>query len=210
MLPTPSTGGFLKNLAERLSKPIEINTSKLAAVGLLLLLIALLIGGVVYPLMSLGQEYRERVEDLQFRLVRLQQVARNKDALTQRLERIKMLAQKNDAFLPTNTAALASAELQTRIKQTVSSAGGELSSTQVIPERNEENTVRIGVKMRLTGSTSMLRQVLQDFESGKPYLFIENLNIRPIRMPRNPRDKNPVIEDRLSIDFDVIAYMQAP
>ncbi len=203
-------GGFLKNLAERLSKPIEINTSKLAAVGLLLLLIALLIGGVVYPLMSLGQEYRERVEDLQFRLDRLQQVARNKDALTQRLERIKMLAQKNDAFLPTNTAALASAELQTRIKQTVSSAGGELSSTQVIPERNEENAVRIGVKMRLTGSTSMLRQVLQDFESGKPYLFIENLNIRPIRMPRNPRDKNPVIEDRLSIDFDVIAYMQAP
>lgn len=210
MPPTPSTGGFLKNLAERLSKPIEINTSKLAAVGLLLLLIALLIGGVVYPLMSLGQEYRERVEDLQFRLDRLQQVARNKDALTQRLERIKMLAQKNDAFLPTNTAALASAELQTRIKQTVSSAGGELSSTQVIPERNEENAVRIGVKMRLTGSTSMLRQVLQDFESGKPYLFIENLNIRPIRMPRNPRDKNPVIEDRLSIDFDVIAYMQAP
>ena len=203
-------GGFLKNLAERLSKPIEINTSKLAAVGLLLLLIALLIGGVVYPLMSLGQEYRERVEDLQFRLDRLQQVARNKDALTQRLERIKMLAQKNDAFLPTNTAALASAELQTRIKQTVISAGGELSSTQVIPERNEENAVRIGVKMRLTGSTSMLRQVLQDFESGKPYLFIENLNIRPIRMPRNPRDKNPVIEDRLSIDFDVIAYMQAP
>lgn len=203
-------GGFLKNLAERLSKPIEINTSKLAAVGLLLLLIVLLIGGVVYPLMNLGQEYRERVEDLQFRLDRLQQVARNKDALTQRLERIKMLAQKNDAFLPTNTAALASAELQTRIKQTVSSAGGELSSTQVIPERNEENAVRIGVKMRLTGSTSMLRQVLQDFESGKPYLFIENLNIRPIRMPRNPRDKNPVIEDRLSIDFDVIAYMQAP
>ena len=176
----------------------------------MLLLIALLIGGVVYPLMSLGQEYRERVEDLQFRLDRLQQVARNKDVLTQRLERIKMLAQKNDAFLPTNTAALASAELQTRIKQTVSSAGGELSSTQVIPERNEENTIRIGVKMRLTGSTSMLRQVLQDFEAGKPYLFIENLNIRPIRMPRNPRDKNPVIEDRLSIDFDVIAYMQAP
>ena len=176
----------------------------------MLLLIALIIGGVVYPLMSLGQEYRERVEDLQFRLDRLQQVAQNKDVLTQRLERIKMLARKNDAFLPTNTAALASAELQTRIKQTVSAAGGELSSTQVIPERNEENTIRIGVKMRLTGSTGMLRQVLQDFESGKPYLFIENLNIRPIRMPRNPREKNTVIEDRLSIDFDVIAYMQAP
>jgi general secretion pathway protein M len=68
----------------------------------------------------------------------------------------------------------------------------------VIPEKNEENAVRIGVKIRLTGSSSMLRQVLQNFESGKPYLFIENLNIRPIRMPR------------LSVDFDVAGYMQAP
>jgi general secretion pathway protein M len=92
----------------------------------------------------------------------------------------------------------------------VSEAGGELSSTQVIPERNEENAVRVGVKIRMTGSSGVLRQVLQSFESGKPYLFIENLNIRPIRMPRNPRDKNPVIEDRLSVDFDVAGYMQAP
>jgi hypothetical protein len=29
-------------------------------------------------------------------------------------------------------------------------------------------------------------------------------------MPRNPRDKNPIIEDRLSVDFDVTGYMQAP
>jgi general secretion pathway protein M len=62
----------------------------------------------------------------------------------------------------------------------------------------------------MTGSTPTLCEILHNFESGKPYLFIENLNIRPIRMPRNPRDKNPVIEDRLSVDFDVVGYMQAP
>ena len=203
-------GGSLKNLAKRLNQPIEFNNSRLAAVGLLLLLLTVVFLGAIYPLLNLGREYREKAEDLRFRLNRLQQVADTREALTQRLARIQAMARKNDAFLPTNTAALASADLQTRIKQIVSEAGGELSSTQVIPERAEENAVRIGIKLRMTGSTAVLRQVLHRFEAGKPSLFIENLNIRPIRMPRNPRDKNPVIEDRLSVDFDVIGYMQAP
>lgn len=203
-------GGILKNRSERLNRPIEVNTSKLAALGLLLMVLALAYFAVVAPLLGLGKEYRETVDDLRFRQQHLQKIADGKDALTKRLEDIRALARKNEAFLPTSTAALAAADLQTRIKQAVSAAGGELSSTQVIPERNEENAVRVGVKIRMTGSTAVLRQVLHSFESGTPYLFIENLNIRPIRMPRNPREKNPTVEDRLSVDFDVIGYMQAP
>ncbi len=203
-------GGILKNRSERLNRPIEVDTSKLAALGLLLMVLALVYFAVVTPLLGLGKEYRETVDDLRFRQQHLQKIADGKDALTKRLEDIRALARKNEAFLPTSTAALAAADLQTRIKQAVSAAGGELSSTQVIPERNEENAVRVGVKIRMTGSTAVLRQVLHSFESGKPYLFIENLNIRPIRMPRNPREKNPTVEDRLSVDFDVIGYMQAP
>jgi general secretion pathway protein M len=205
-----STGGSLKTLSKKLSQPIALNNSRLGAIGLLIVLILLGYFAVIYPLMGIKREYQENVDDLRFKLQHLQQVASGREALAQRLEQIRALAKQNAAFMPTNTAALASADLQTRIKQVVSDAGGELSSTQVIPERNEENAVRVGVKIRMTGSSGVLRQVLQNFESGKPYLFIDNLNIRPIRMPRNPRDKNPVIEDRLSVDFDVAGYMQAP
>jgi general secretion pathway protein M len=203
-------GGSLKTLSKKLSQPIALNNSRLGAIGLLIVLILLGYFAVIYPLMGIKREYQENVDDLRFKLQHLQQVASGREALAQRLEQIRALAKQNAAFMPTNTAALASADLQTRIKQVVSDAGGELSSTQVIPERNEENAVRVGVKIRMTGSSGVLRQVLQNFESGKPYLFIDNLNIRPIRMPRNPRDKNPVIEDRLSVDFDVAGYMQAP
>jgi len=204
------TGGSLKALSKKLSQPITLDSSRLSAVGILLLVLVLGYLVLIYPLMQIKQEYQDEVDNLRFKLQKLQQVAAGKESLAQRLESIRELARQNDAFLPTNTAALASADLQTRIKQVVSDAGGELTSTQVIPERNEENAVRVGVKIRMTGSSEVLRQVLQNFESKKPYLFIENLNIRPIRMPRNPRDKNPIIEDRLSVDFDVSGYMQAP
>lgn len=165
---------------------------------------------MLYPLVSLQGEYRETLDRERFKLRQLNRIASQKGALSQRLDNIKAMNQKNEAFLPTTTAALASAELQTRIKEIVTDAGGELASTQVIPEKPEENITRVGVKIRLNGSTPILRNILHAFESGKKALFIDNLNIRPIRMPVNPRDKNAGPEDRLSVDFDVIGFMQTP
>jgi general secretion pathway protein M len=192
-----------------LKRTIPVNQSRLAALGLLLAVLGVLAFGVVAPLVGLSREYGESIEDLKFRLERLQKTASGKDALLQRLERMRAEGQNDTRYLEKNTAALASAELQTRIKQAVGDAGGELTSTQVIPERTEEQFTRIAVKVRMNGSTDVLRQVLHSFETAKPYLFIENLNIRPIRMPRNPAAKNPQIPDRLSVDFDVVGYMQA-
>lgn len=173
----------------------------------LLLLVYLIL---LLPLQILTGDYRDTAENQRFKLQRLKQAVSEKDLILQRLDKIKALSQGNEAFLPTGVPSIASAELQSRIKQIVGQAGGELSSTQVIPEQNEENAIRIGVKARLNASTPTLRQILHDFESGKPYLFIDNLNIRPIRQPRNPKDKNAGEDDKLSVDFDVIGYMQAP
>jgi general secretion pathway protein M len=95
----------------------------------------------------------------------------------------------------------------------VKQAGGELISTQVIPERKEEQFIRVAVKLRMTGSTQVLRDVLHSFESGtagNPILFVENLNIRPIRnmQPQFPGRKPPKVADKLSVDFDVVGYMR--
>ena len=113
-------------------------------------------------------------------------------------------------MLSRDTAALASADLQTLIKEAVNSVGGELISTQVIPERKEEQFTRVAVKLRMTGSTQMLRDVLHSFESNRPLLFVENLNIRPIRnmQPQMPGRKPAKVVDKLSIDFDVVGYMR--
>ncbi|MEY2697951.1 MAG: hypothetical protein RL333_2089 [Pseudomonadota bacterium] len=210
MLLTSSTGGFLKKLIEKLQQPVEVNTSRLSAVALLVAALIFLFMLLIYPLISLESEYRDTLDRQRFKLRQVKQILSLREPLNQRLENIKALSSSNETLLPTTTAALASADLQTRIKQVVGEAGGELSSTQVIPEKNEENVVRVGVKVRINGSTPILRSVLHAFESGKPALFIDNLNIRPIRVPGNPREKGSGPEDKLSIDFDVIGYMQAP
>ena len=185
-----------------------MSKSRLAALGLLLGVIVLLYLAIAAPLISLAREYNDSIDDLQFRLAKLNRISAEKPALVQRLDSIRAEGQQDDRFLARDTAALASADLQTQIKTAVSEAGGELTSTQVIPERSEEGYTRIAVKVRMNGGTNVLRQVLHSFESAKPLLFIENLNIRPIRVPRNPAAKNPIIPDRLSVDFDVVGYMR--
>ncbi len=199
-------GDFLKSPI--LKRPIQVNKSRLAALGLLFGVLILLYLAIAAPLIGLSREYGDSVDELQFRLRRLTKVAAEKEILLQRLGKIKAEGQQDDRFLARNTAALASAELQSQIKTAVGEAGGELTSTQVIPERNEESFTRVAVKVRMNGSTNVLRQVLHSFESAKPLLFVENLNIRPIRMPRNPAAKNPQIPDKLSVDFDVVGYMR--
>mgnify|MGYP006275299393 CR=1 FL=1 len=203
-------GGSLKKLTEKLNRPLTINLERLGAIGLLFGIFLLGFMILVYPFINLTNGYRDTLEKERFKLQKLEHVAALKEPLKQRLENIKSLSGKNEAFLPTTTAALASADLQTRIKETVAEAGGELASTQVIPEKAEDNITRVGVKVRLNGSTSVLRNILHSFESGKKALFIDNLNIRPIRMPMNPQGKNQGVDDKLSVDFDVIGYMQTP
>jgi general secretion pathway protein M len=191
-----------------LRKPIHLNKSRLSALGLLLIVLTLLYFGMVGPLLGMASEYGERADELRFRLQRFQKVAAEKETVLKRLDALHASGGQTENYLNKETAALASADLQSRIKETVNGAGGELTSTQVIPERKEERFTRIAVKVRMNGNTEVLSQVLHGFESETPLLFIENLNIRPIRMPRNPNSKNPAPPERLSVDFDVVGYMR--
>lgn len=195
----------------RLNKRFNLSKSRLIALGLLAGALLLSLLAVVLPLRTITVEYADSIEDLQFRLAKFRKVAAGKEAWMARLEDIRRQGQQEERFFARDTAALASADLQTRIKQAVTDAGGELISTQVIPERKEEQFSRVAVKVRMTGSTIALRDVLYAFEANTPVLFIENLNIRPIRVgqPVAPGGKPAkAIPDRLSVDFDVVGYMR--
>ena len=188
----------------------NLTRSQGIALGILLGLFLLLYVAVIAPISRIVGGSSERVDELEFKLNKLRRVAAEKDFWLNRLEEIKQQGAAQGRFISRDTAALASADLQTRIKEAVNEAGGELISTQVIPERKEEQFTRIAVKVRMTGSTTVLRDVLHSFEAGSPILFVENLNIRPIRIaqPQLPGANKPMkIPDRLSVDFDVVGYM---
>ncbi len=194
-------GGFLK---------ISLNKSRISALALLIVVVLIVFLGILGPLYAIGNGYRDRLEESEFKLQKLRKIAAEKDYWLNRLEEIKKQGKAEGRLIARDTAALASADLQTLIKEAVNRAGGELISTQVIPEHKEEQFTRVAVKLRMTGSTTVLRDVLHSFESGHPILFVENLNIRPIRIaqPALPGRKPGKVMDKLSVDFDVIGYIR--
>ena len=195
------TGGFLKS---------QLNKSRISALGLLIGVVLIFSLGILGPLLAINNSYHERLDDLQFKLQKLRKIAAEKDYWLKRLEEIKKQGKAEGRLIARDTASLASADLQTLIKEAVTRAGGELTSTQVIPEHKEEQFNRVAVKVRMIGSTQVLRDVLHSFESGHPILFVDNLNIRPIRnmQPMLPGRKASKVLDKLSVDFDVIGYIR--
>ncbi len=157
----------------------------------------------------LASAYADSIGDLEFRLQRYRKIAAEKKIWLDRLDQIKQQGESNANFIARNTAALASADLQTMIKQTVTDAGGELISTQVIPDKQEEKFTRIAVKVRMSGSMEVLRDVLYALETEQPVLFVDNLNLRSMRFQRNPATRQYQASSKLSIDFDVIGYMRS-
>ncbi len=194
-------GGFLKS---------QLNKSRISALGLLFGVILIFALGILGPLLAINNSYHERLDDLEFKLQKLRKIAAEKDYWLKRLEEIKKQGKAEGRLIARDTAALASADLQTLIKEAVTRAGGELTSTQVIPEHKEEQFNRVAVKVRMIGGTQVLRDVLHSFESGHPILFVDNLNIRPIRnmQPMLPGHKAGKVMDKLSVDFDVIGYIR--
>jgi general secretion pathway protein M len=195
-------GGFLKTL-------LISHRRRLIAVSLLILTLGLLYVAIVLPLLGLARQYSEAIDDLAFRLQRYQKIAAEKNIWLERLEQVKQQGEGNASFISRDTAALASADLQTMIKQTVTDAGGELISTQVIPDKQEEKFTRIAVKVRMNGTVEVLRDVLYALETEQPVLFVENLNLRSTRFQRNPVTRQYQASSKLNIDFDVIGYMRS-
>ncbi len=179
------------------------------AVGLLLLVVTSFVLLVVTPLATNWLEYREQKDDLLFRLQRQQTIAARKDSVAQNLASLSQQYQQQSYLSVSDTEALASAELQNIIKTAVTEAGGQLTSTQGLPGKAENDFVRISVKVRMSGSIETLRTVLHSLDTNMPLLLVDQLDISPLRGVRNRTTNKMDSSSQLNVSFEVVSFMRA-
>lgn len=187
----------------------EARYQRWAALGLLLLLVSAIILLVLLPLVTNWLNYREQKDDLLFRLQRQQTIAARRDSVARNLELLHQQYQQQGYLSNSNTEALASAELQNIIKTAVTEAGGQLTSTQGLPGRTENDFVRIAVKVRMSGSIESLRTVLHSLDTNVPLLLVDQLDISPVRGARNRSTNKMDPSAQLNVSFEVISFMRA-
>ena len=186
----------------------DISNQRWLALGLLVLVLLLVIFVVIAPLVSTGLEYYEQKQELAFRLQRSKNIVIRKDSVVENIERIKQQYQQQNYFSTRDTEALTSADLQKFIKTAISQAGGQLTSTQVLPGRNEDGLNRVTVKVRMSGDIEALRSVLHDIESSVPILIVDQIDIRPVRGKRNRKTRKIESSNKLNINFQIAGFMR--
>jgi len=174
----------------------------------LALLAGVLLLAAVFGVMPMLERMRDADESLAFNrdiYVRLSQSVRDRATHGERIEALKARIDASGAYLRADTEPLAAAALQERLKQAVGRHGGELRSVQGLPSQPEEGMTRIGLRVVMTGSLGPIFQVLHELESGEPYLFVTDLQIKSARQRRRRAEEAEV--ELLSVRFDVEGYM---
>jgi len=188
----------------------EKQLQKWVALSLLLIALSIITFLAIVPLISTGLDYYEQKQELAFRLQRAQQIVVRKDEVDKESKQVKAQYQGQNYFSTRNTVALTSADLQKFIKSTIAQAGGQLTSTQVLPSRGEDDDFkRVIVKVRMSGDMEALRSVLYEIESSTPLRIVNQIDIRPVRGKRNRKTRKIEPSSKLNINFQVVGFMRS-
>lgn len=178
------------------------------AIGLLLGVIGFISFVIVMPLVNQGLALHEEKNALSFRFGQYERILSRKQSVIEEMENLKSQIAEQNYLSTQNTTALASAELQELIKQTIIEAGGQLSSTQGLPVVTKNNFQRIPVSVRMTGNSEVLRAVLHKLETATPLIVVEQIDIRPMRGVRNKVTHQIDPSNELSVNFQAISFMK--
>ena len=180
------------------------------AVGLLIAVVLVFILVFIVPVVNKEMELHDAKNNLVFRLQQYERILAKKDAVIASMATIKQQHDSQGYFNSQNTDALASAEMQEFIKKAIVEAGGQLSSTQALPVSNKGKFSRITVRVRMTGNSEVLRDVLYKIETSAPLIIIDQIDIRPMRGKRNRTTRQIESSNELNVNFQAVSFMRKP
>lgn len=186
--------------------PMPAWLSKVAAISLLVALLALVAFYGAYPLWRGHQSVDEEIAQSEQLIERFAKARDQKAAYEARIAELRDRQAQSGTFIAGETDAMAAADLQQRIKAAVDNSGGQLKSTQILALKDDEAFERVAVRIAMVGTIESFFQLLHDLEGGRPYTFIDNLDVKARRARRRKADQEDVAT-QLTIRFDLYGYL---
>lgn len=179
--------------------------SRTAAVALLIGVLTVTYFYVIAPVLSAYRGTDEEIAQTKELLDRYESLAQMRVAYQTRLDELNSEQGGTGIYLSGATDAVAAAELQNRVKEIVNQYGGSLRSIQNLPVKSDGDFHRVAVRVQFNANLASLHRALYQLESAKPFVFVDNLDVRNRRARgRNaPEDLDPL----LTIRFDLTGYL---
>jgi hypothetical protein len=162
------------------------NYPKLAANGILMLVLYIAWILLVMPYFDLWQDRISGIEILQKKHTSLSLIIANREMYEQQYRTITDSRGFQEIFLNNKTGALADVKLQRIIKQAVASSGGKLLQSIIASRKVERNDNRsteaeasklVTVNVRMQGSIKSIYSALHQLENSRPFILVSNLEI---------------------------------
>ncbi len=180
--------------------------SRTAALSLLVFVIGalylLLVSPVIEAYRSTDEASREALEQL----ARYEHISKTNPNRKAELEKLSKQQSRSGVYLAGDTDALAAAGLQEDVSAKIKKNGGKVRSMQILPVRTDGEFKRVSVRVQLTATLGSFARILYALESGKPYVFIDNLDVknRRARKAKKGTEEDP----ELVIRFDLYGYLR--
>ncbi|MDP5293442.1 type II secretion system protein GspM [Oceanimonas sp. CHS3-5] len=184
---------------------LDAHQQKLAALGLLVLVLLLAFSLIISPLFSLFWRQGERLDQLEDQLARYQRLAGELEQTQQQLQQLRASAPDDNLYLPEQRPTLAQAWLQQHLNRQVARSGGQLVSIQNAPTNTEGPLPEVMLRVHLRSELNELVPLIHAIESGTPALFMEDLVITA--NTRRPTIRNNRVVRRQSARTQEIPYL---
>ncbi len=156
------------------------------------------------------QLYLVKQDELVEQLTRFQRLSRQRPMIEQQLQQAQQQQPVQQAYLAKKPPALAAAELQEFLRQTVEASGGRLISVQSLTPLPDAGFTRVGLKVHVSGGMETIQKVLHRLESNlQPALFLSGvvMQSRVMRPQPLPGQPPPATRTELDMNFDVFGYL---
>jgi len=183
---------------------LDAKQQRQLAIGLLVLAMIVFLGVTAGPVWYANASRQAALDQAQERLQRYEQIAARDTELLPQYEALRQAQKSAGNQLRSDTAAVAGAELQRRVKDITAVHEAQIISTQILPVAGEEGFVRIALRVRLRGVLPSLLRSIYDIETNNVHMFLDNLSLR--NNATNLRQRQVLIRP-MEAEFDLIAYM---
>jgi len=176
-----------------------------------------LVVGIGWPWLDKVGALEQEIQAQDDRISHYYRLIQTLPLLQTELDRVRSNKDVEKYYFEAKTPALAGAEVQRRVQQMVESAGGQVTSTQVLPSPADEQPPKVRVRTQIKGNTDMLLDVLYQIEQARPFLFVDQLSVRAPPQRRTTRRNSRIrrrarsrsgaaAEGELTVRLDVFGY----
>lgn len=184
--------------------------------ALVLLAIVLLVGylvGVHWWFVAPHLAVAEQMGELREQQQRFREIVAQKPELEKRLAEVRSFEQSNQAFLSQSDANAASADLIQRLKTAVTQHAPDQNRCQILTNQTinggkPELYQRVTVQVRMRCDLEPLSSILYELETGKPYLFADQLMIYKQNYGYVPPGQKKQQQSALDVRFNLTGYLR--